>query len=317
MKTQIGVGAAVLAALAAEGKNFDRAELNAMLDKLAASPEPKVRRGPAAMCYSVMMPEEKTFEYICKKCGNRTVYPKNSKQMERVLARHRDEAARLRALGLDIVLDESALCGKCRSAKELNIPTRAKIVAEPTKREDQERFLWKIGESVEVIKFGQDYCYIHSLDPEWWVNAKYISENGTVLANALKVRCSPSLDGKEYDEYYKGSTLKRLPAKPGDPEDWVRVDLSDSSSRWHGRLVLKRCLGDFTYEEGSTAKLGRFDKLAWVINGKRLVIKEDDAKILEKFIKGDVYLYDGSDGTSVSMKSCLPRLRELLGEPKK
>ena len=237
--------------------------------------------------------------------------------MERVLARHRDEAARLRALGLDIVLDESALCGKCRSAKELNIPTRAKIVAEPTKREDQERFLWKIGESVEVIKFGQDYCYIHSLDPEWWVNAKYISENGTVLANALKVRCSPSLDGKEYDEYYKGSTLKRLPAKPGDPEDWVRVDLSDSFSRWHGRLVLKRCLGDFTYEEGSTAKLGRFDKLAWVINGKRLVIKEDDAKILEKFIKGDVYLYDGSDGTSVSMKSCLPRLRELLGEPKK
>ena len=223
----------------------------------------------------------------------------------------------MRALGLDIVLDESALCGKCRSAKELNIPTRAKIVAEPTKREDQERFLWKIGESVEVIEFGQDYCRIHSLDPEWWVNAKYISKNGTVLANALKVRCSPSLDGKEYNEYYKGSTLKRLPAKPGDPEDWVRVDLSDSFSRWHGRLVLKRCLGDFTYEEGSTAKLGRFDKLAWVINGKRLVIKEDDAKILEKFIKGDVYLYDGSDGTSVSMKSCLPRLRELLGESKK
>ena len=37
MKTEIGVGAAVLAAFAAEGKDFDRAELNAMLDKLAAS----------------------------------------------------------------------------------------------------------------------------------------------------------------------------------------------------------------------------------------------------------------------------------------
>ena len=37
MKTQIGVGVAVLSALAAEGKNFDRNELNAMLDKLAVS----------------------------------------------------------------------------------------------------------------------------------------------------------------------------------------------------------------------------------------------------------------------------------------
>ena len=46
----------MLSALAAEGKDFDRDELNAMLDKLAASPEPKVRRGPAAMCYSVAIP---------------------------------------------------------------------------------------------------------------------------------------------------------------------------------------------------------------------------------------------------------------------
>ena len=41
MKTELGVSVAVLAALAAHGKDFDRATLNAMLDKLAASPEPK------------------------------------------------------------------------------------------------------------------------------------------------------------------------------------------------------------------------------------------------------------------------------------
>ena len=54
MKTQIEVGVAVLSALAAEGKNFDRDELNAMLDKLAASPEPKVKHGPTgqARAYS-------------------------------------------------------------------------------------------------------------------------------------------------------------------------------------------------------------------------------------------------------------------------
>ena len=51
MKTEIGVGAAVLAAFAAEGKDFDRAELNAMLDKLAASPEPKSATLMMATCY--------------------------------------------------------------------------------------------------------------------------------------------------------------------------------------------------------------------------------------------------------------------------
>ena len=41
MKTELGISVVVLSALAAQGKDFDRTELNAMLDKLAASPEPK------------------------------------------------------------------------------------------------------------------------------------------------------------------------------------------------------------------------------------------------------------------------------------
>ena len=44
MKMKIGVGLAALSALAAEGKDFNREELNAMLDQLAASPEPKVKK---------------------------------------------------------------------------------------------------------------------------------------------------------------------------------------------------------------------------------------------------------------------------------
>lgn len=39
----------------------------------------------------------------------------------------------------------------------------------------------------------------------------------------------------------------------------------------------------------------------------------NDVELLEKFMKGNVYLRDGSRGDSVSMKSQLPRLRELLG----
>ena len=124
----IGVGVAMLSALAAEGKDFDRDELNAMLDKLAASPEPEVRSGRSAMCYSPASPRPEVFEYVCKKCGTHTVYPTNTLKMAYVLARYRDGVASLRALGLDIKLDESPLCQKCHSAKELDIPTRGRIV---------------------------------------------------------------------------------------------------------------------------------------------------------------------------------------------
>ena len=73
MKTTLGVGITVLSALAAQGKNFDRTELNAMLDRLAASPEPKAKTGPMAKCYSMAVPERESFDYVCKKCGKRTV----------------------------------------------------------------------------------------------------------------------------------------------------------------------------------------------------------------------------------------------------
>ncbi|MBO6120690.1 MAG: hypothetical protein J6Q49_02430, partial [Kiritimatiellae bacterium] len=107
MKMKIGVGLAALSALAAEGKDFNREELNAMLDQLAASPEPKSATLMMATCYVRAMPRPAGFEYVCKKCGNHTVYLENTRQMANVLARRRDEAASLRALGLDIALDET------------------------------------------------------------------------------------------------------------------------------------------------------------------------------------------------------------------
>jgi hypothetical protein len=116
--SQIGVGLAALSALAAEGKDFDRAELNAMLDKLAASPEPKVHRGPQATCYKMAMPQPERFEYVCKKCGTHTVYPENVNRMANTLARYRDDVAKLKALGLDIALDESVLCQKCSPTQD-------------------------------------------------------------------------------------------------------------------------------------------------------------------------------------------------------
>ena len=259
--THIGIGIAALAALAAEGKDFDRDELNAMLDRLAASPEPEIRRGPHATCYKMAVPRPERFEYVCTKCGTHTVYPANRRQMANTLERFRDDAANLRALGLDIVLDESALCQKCNP-------------------------------------FTQ----------ECWISSKSISETGELLGDDVIIRSAPGPDSPvlrrvsryelfDYRESKegagdKGVSLRRLPARPGDPAEWVRLD-------------------------PSICGFDRILNLAWIINGKRTVVDRGDVELLEKFMKGEVYLRDGSDGDSVSMKSQLPRLRELLGEPKK
>ena len=72
-------------------------------------------------------------------------------------------------------------------------------------------------------------------------------------------------------------------------------------------------IGKRGYEEGGDAHLHRIKSLVWIINGKRTIVDRDDVELLKKFMKGEVYLRDGSDGESVSMKSQLPRLRELLG----
>ena len=318
MKTQIGVGVAVLSALAAEGKDFDRDELNAMLDKLAASPEPKVRIGARATCYVVARPEASRFEYVCKKCGTHTTYPMSIRQIDNALARYRDGVASLRALGLDIALDESPLCRKCHSAKELNIPTRAKIVAETTREDEKARLHWKAGEEVVIKSYGKVFCRISSLKPEeWWISAKYISDRGEVLGDCVNIRYLPSLDGIVVTQTGKGIVLDRLPARPGDPEDWVRVRFPDEIQKRmeeRGTDFRTRLLGDFTYEEDGDASLVRFERLAWVINGKRTFVRgSDDINILKAFLLGKETVEVGFRHEKESLRSQLRRLRELLG----
>ncbi len=263
--TQIGIGIAALSALAVEGKNFNRDELNAMLDRLAASPEPKVRRGPQATCYSVAVPQPERFEYVCKNCGMHTVYPRNNRRMANTLSRYRDDAASLRALGLDIALDESVLCQKCNP-------------------------------------FTQ----------ECWINAKYISETGELLGDNVNIRSAPRSDSQvrrtisryellDYellnrmsifknpsdDVESANARLRRLPARPGDPVDWVRID-------------------------PIICGIDRIEKLAWVINGKRTIVDRYDARILRAFLTGEK-TWRGDWGDQHTLKESLPRLQQLLG----
>ena len=124
-----------------------------MLDKLAASPEPKAATlMMMATCYVRAMSRPEGFEYVCRKCGTHTVYRKNQKQMANMLARRRDEAASLKAIGLDIALDETVLCQKCKSAEALGLPTAGIIVKRPAKESEAKEFLWNIGDRVRIIE---------------------------------------------------------------------------------------------------------------------------------------------------------------------
>ena len=309
------IGLAALSALAAEGKDFNREELNAMLDKLAASPEPKSAiLMMMATCYVRAMPRPVGFEYVCKKCGTHTVYPKNEKQMANVLARRRDEAASLKALGLDIAVDESVLCQKCRSAKELGLPTAGTIVSRPAREADAKEFGWNIGDKVRIIEACPSGWYrVLPASSHAWVSAGYISDDGKILGDSVNIRLGPSLDAMVLGSLYKlHPPLKRLPARPGDPADWVRVEWPPENDHYLGYSVKSRFIGDLSYDEKDFVAPCRIDRLAWIINGKRVVVNDDDAKILKAFLTGEKTIEDRF-GRKTSLKGELRRLRKLLG----
>ena len=273
------------------------------------------------MCYSMAMPERKSFDYLCRKCGMRTHYPENYEGLGEKLAFYRDGVAKLRGMGLGIALDESALCRHCTSLKALSLPTTGVVIAEPkAKTKDDkwmcERFGLRIGDAVAILEWFCDWCRVVPKNPEYWIAEKFVDSDGRVLGDDVWVRYVPIVKGWGALKVRKGTELRRLPSQAGDPQGWVRVDHpKDDFCDYY--CVDTGAIGSLGYEEGPNARLQRIEHLAWVITGKRAVVDRGDVELLEKFMKGEVYLRDGSDGDSVSMKSQLPRLRELLGDPKK
>jgi hypothetical protein len=241
------------------------------------------------------------------------VYPKNEKQMANVLARRRDEATSLRALGLDIALDETVLCQKCKSAEELGLPTAGTIVKRPDKGSEAGRFAWHIGDKVRIIEAGPSGWYrVLPASSNAWVSAGHISEKGNILGDGVRIRLAPSLDATVLGSLYKlHPPLKRLPARPGDPADWVRVEWPPEDDGYLRYSVKSRFIGDLSYDEKDFVAPCRIDKLAWIINGKRVVVNDDDAKILKAFLTGEKTIKDRF-GRDVSLKGELRRLRKLL-----
>lgn len=109
---------------AAGMKSLDRTAIRALLKKLADTPAPKeIVLG--AMCYKSASTVHRA-EYVCPKCGERTVYEDSSPKSTVLSKRHlaylvaqeiphcRREVAELRKVAGDaITFDESQFCRKC------------------------------------------------------------------------------------------------------------------------------------------------------------------------------------------------------------
>ena len=93
----------------------------------------------------------------------------------------------------------------------------------------------------------------------------------------------------------------------------MRVKMTEPD--WYSAYT--EMVGQLGYDEGKEVHLQRIKFLAWVVNGKRTIVDRDDVELLTRFLNGKVYYNEGDFGPSVSMKSKLPRLRKLLGEPRK
>ena len=301
--SQIGIGLAALSALAAEGKDFNRAELNAMLDKLAASPEPKVRRGPAAMCYSMAMPRPEECIYKCPKCGAVTKY--FSGRFKNTLAFYRDGAVQLKGMGLDISLDESSLCRVCTPGKPMPISGYCKSVDGEVKK-------------VRVIE-----CYNGKYNTQvikrenaiGWIERESLSNDVVVVDHAYPVSSVGPGINHVIVTLHRGEKVKLLPRAPEDPKNMVRIDASlYYLGTW--MRVSPEELTDIDYGDGSLASDDRIDNLHWIICGKRVKAQRSDVEILKTFLSGGLVYHFGRD-EEMPMQRQLPRLRELLGEPKK
>ena len=167
-------------------KPFARINLSSVLSSVALAKVDALRRGIllsslalAAMAEAEPLPPKlEDYTHVCKMCGDVTHYPKSYTKPRSMVERLRDGCAKLRSLGLDITLDESVLCRHCVSADKLKIPRFATVV----KRADYSNR--RIGDKVEYLysRVGTSRWYVAPRGNRYWVNHRYIDDDGNILA---------------------------------------------------------------------------------------------------------------------------------------
>lgn len=115
IKKTVCITTGIIAALAANAGDLSRADIDAKLKELADKPSP-TKLAPGATCYEVAMPPNR-IEYVCPTCGTKTILKNDTGWLLPNLESYRKQTEELRKLSLDIKIDESALCSKCRQGE--------------------------------------------------------------------------------------------------------------------------------------------------------------------------------------------------------
>jgi hypothetical protein len=112
------------------GGVMGRDQIAQKLKELAAKTPPRAeRRG--AMCYRMAMPEPEQVKYICPVDGTVVTFPASQARIAEDANSIRAALPDLRQRGLDVTLDESDLCPKCRGSRKVEAPKLALIVRYP------------------------------------------------------------------------------------------------------------------------------------------------------------------------------------------
>ncbi len=220
-------------------------------------------------------PKLEGYTHVCKKCGGATHYPKSYTEPRSTVEGLRDGCAKLRSLGLDIALDESVLCRHCVSADKLKIPRFATVV----RRADYSNR--RIGDKVEYLysRVGTSWWCVAPRGTRYWVNHRYIDDDGNILGNNVCIRLHPDLKDPADGHANKGDKMKIL-CKDG---DWVGVE-------WRAPYPIPwpaSCFGDVEYGEGEDASLSRIvNHFEWSIKGRRSQANLNDMELLLAYMRG-------------------------------
>ena len=246
-------------------------------------------------------PKLEDYTHVCKMCGYVTHYPKSYTKPRSMVERLRDGCAKLRSLGLDITLDESVLCRHCVSADKLKIPRFATVVG----RADHSNR--RIGDKVEYLysRVGTSWWYVAPRGNRYWVNHRYIDDDGNILGNNVCIRLHPDLKDPADGHANKGDKMKIL-CKDG---DWVGVD-------WRAPYPIPwpaSCFGDVEYGEGEDASLSRIvNHFEWSIKGRRSQVNLNDMELLLAYMRGSKKVLRGCIMQPID--EYLPEINKLLGK---
>ena len=316
MKKELLFYSTLLAALVAQGADFDRATLDKMLADLERSGKPENLQ-PGALCYFMYISSPQRAEYICRSCGERTYFPRES-DFE-LLHNARKNVKNLRKLGLEIKVNEQAFCHKCTPDQSAFSSQECLFSGVLTDNPYLTHPKYQPGSRVLIKSDDWERNSFRIAFLDYFIHKDFIDENGVLLKYTdAQIQLKPGGTDSHFNrQYVAGTQFSIQPAQPGDDPDWVRINLPDNLQKVE-ITVPKQMITDLIFKKLILPKEKAVIVPSWeiTINGEKRVVpaKEYDVEILFAFFENkDRYLGSVYE-EEFSLKDALPRLRELLGK---